>query len=314
MYKSDISPETIPDFPKIVVVALTNACTHKCDFCQYKNYSKDPNYTLKHMDERIFQKIVENMSGVKNTALRLCAWGEPLLHPKIVEYVEYASSKHVKTVLLSNGYILSPQLSLKLMKAGLNFAEISVDASKLETYRKVRICNDKAAFFRVKDNVKEMIRLRNENQFGTKIVVSYVTWPNKQSENEFIDFKSEWSYYADDVVKRRLHTFMCAVDPNMVKVPEERLPCYGLWARGVVNPWGKIVICYNQWEKDKWAIADLNDPQTTIANTWTGNGFSQMRKDQVKGIYTGPCASCKDYNPYAWDHPFEEVIERTEAV
>jgi pyruvate-formate lyase-activating enzyme len=310
MYKSKISPNSIPGFPNILVAALTNACTHKCDFCQYKNYSKHPDYILKHLDGKVFKKIVDEMSGIKNTALRLCAWGEPLMHPDIVEFVRYAASKKVKTVLLTNGYLLRPELSLELMKAGLSFVEVSIDAANIDTYQKVRVCDDKAAFFKVKDNVKKIIELRNKFDFKTRIVVSYVTWPNKESEDEFIHFENEWANHADDIVKRRLHSFMCAVDPGLIKVPDDRLPCYGLWARATVNPWGKIVICYNQWEKDKWAIADLNVSHTTIAGTWTGEKFSQLRRDQVNDIYTGPCENCNDYNPYAWEHPFEEVIEK----
>lgn len=313
MYKCNIQPDDIPIFPSIVVAALTNVCTHKCDFCQYKNYSKNPDFELHHMSSTVFKKIVDNMSGYEGTALRLCAWGEPLLHPEIVSFVEYATSKNVKTILLSNGYPLTKELSFNLMKAGLNFVEISIDANTLETYQRVRICDNKNAFYKVTRNVEEMISVRNENSFPTKIVVSHVTWPSKESENEFISFKERWTGIVDDVVKRRLHTFMCAVNPDLVKVPDDRLPCYGLWARGVINPWGKMVICYNQWEKDKWAVADLNDDSVTIADTWTGFRFTEMRHEQVNGIFTGPCANCKDYNPYAWDHPFEEVISRTES-
>jgi pyruvate-formate lyase-activating enzyme len=307
----NISPNDIPNFPSIVVVALTNACTHKCTFCQYQYYSTDPDYQLKNMSFTVFKKIVDEMSNYEKTALRLCAWGEPLLHPDIVAYVEYASSKNVQTVLLTNGYPLNPDLSLKLMKAGLNFVEVSIDAAYIETYREVRKCNDKDAFNKVKYNVTQMLKLRNEKNLATKIVVSHVTWPNEQSEKEFLKFREKWNGLVDDVVKRRLHSFACAVNPDLIKVPENRLPCYGLWGRGIVNPWGKIVICYNQWEKEKWALADLNDEDVSIASTWTGDRLIEMRHEQVNGVFTGPCADCKDYNPYAWDHPFEEVIERT---
>lgn len=73
-----------------------------------------------------------------------------------------------------------------------------------------------------------------------------------------------------------------------------------------------MVICYNQWEKSKWAVGDLNDPYTTIQKLWTGKKFTEMRHEQINGIYTGPCENCKDYNPYAWEHPFEEVIARSD--
>lgn len=312
-YQPKISPNDIPIFPSLVVAALTTTCTHQCIFCQYKSYSKQPDYVRYNMTKEIFRKIVDEMSNYQDTALRLCAWGEPLLHPEIIDFVDYATFKNVKTVLLTNGYPLTAKMSFDLMKAGLNFVEVSVDAAHIETYRKIRDCVEQDAFYKVTGNVEKMVESRNQSGFSTKIVVSYVTWPNEESELEFLEFKTRWEGIVDDVVKRRLHSFMCAVSTDLIKVPDDRLPCYGLWARGVINPWGKIVVCYNQWEKNRWAIADLNDGLVSIADTWTGKKLSTMRQEQVNGIFTGPCADCKDYNPYAWDHPFEEVIARTES-
>lgn len=312
MYKSNIRPDIIPEFPNIVVLALTNVCTHLCNHCQYRFYSKREDYQLKHMNEKIFQKIVDEMAYYKNAYLRLCAWGEPLLHPQIVDFVGYASSRNVKTILLSNGYPLNSDLSYQLAEAGLTMAEISIDAAKDSTYMKVRANDQLNTFEIVNSNVLKFKEIINKNHFFTKVVVSYVTWPNNESEKEFVLFKNKWEPYVDNIVKRRLHSFMCAVNTDFIKLPEERLPCYGLWARGVVNPWGKIVICYNQWEIDKWEIADLNDEGVNIHKVWVGEeyAFARMRKEQVDGIFTGPCANCKDYNPYAWEHPFEEVIQK----
>lgn len=228
MYKQKITPETISIFPSIVVAALTNVCTHKCNHCQYKYYSTASNYKQHHMSMNVFKKIVQDMENYKGTALRLCAWGEPLLHPNIIEFLKYASSKKVKTLLLSNGYPLSTNLSYDLMNAGLDFIEISIDTAQNETYQKVRSCDDPDAFYKVIKNVNEMIQCRNKNNFSTKIVVSYVTWPNGESEKEFTVFKEKFQGFTDDVVKRRLHSFMCAVDPGLIKVPDDRLPCYGL--------------------------------------------------------------------------------------
>ena len=56
---------------------------------------------------------------------------------------------------------------------------------------------------------------------------------------------------------------------------------------------------------------DLNKSHVTIDQVWNGPEFDHLRKEQLNGKYLGPCENCIDYNPYAWDHPFEEVYFRT---
>lgn len=300
----------MPKFPSMVVASVTNTCTHQCLHCQHKEYSKRSHYKRMDMDISLFRKIVDEMSNYPKTVLRIVAWGEPCLHPKIIEFINYATSK-VNTIIITNGYLLCSELSLALMKTGLQLVEISIDAANIETYRTIRHCDDQNAYNVVVNNVIEMIKLRNLHKYKTKIVVSYVTWPNDASEKEYLDFEKNWQGIADGIVKRRLHSFCGTISSNLVKLPEDRLPCYGLWGRCNINPVGEIAVCYNQWIEHANILADLNDPEITIYNTWNGPVLEKIRQEQMKGIFTGPCHACIDYNPFAWKHPFEEVIRKT---
>ncbi|MBD3344046.1 MAG: radical SAM protein [Chitinivibrionales bacterium] len=307
-----VTPDMQTSFPPMVVAALTNVCTHACIHCPQRHYSQKKDFNPHYMSCDCIENIVDEMAHYPHSLLRFCAWGEPCLHPNLTDFVAYAHSRNVKTILLTNGYLLNEQLSQALLNAGLTLIEVSIDAASSETYTAVRCCNDPAAFTKVVDNVESMIQLRNAVLSSTSIVVSHVTWPNEAGEMEFREFESSWDGKADEVVKRRLTSFCGTLDSESVAVPENRVPCYGLWARFNVNPWGKVPICYNQWEKDKWIIGDLNEPQSTITSIWTGEQFNQLRKQQKKGIYTGPCENCTDYNPFAWEHPFEEVVWKVE--
>jgi pyruvate-formate lyase-activating enzyme len=304
-----VIPKNLLEFPSMTVVSLTNLCTHECTHCQHHLYKNQPNFKKYEMKQKVFRKIIDEAAKHTEALIRLSAWGEPCLHSKIVEFTMYAS-KRVKTVLITNGYVLNNRLSLELMKVGLYLVEISIDAANIDTYRRVRHSNDQNAFYTVIENTKDMIKQRNHHKLKTKIVVSYVTFPNEESEKEFISFKEMWGGLADDIVKRRLHSFCGAIDPSLIKLPPNRLPCYGLWGRCNINPWGKIVICYNQWEENENVLADLNNPDVSIASIWQGTEMKILRQNQLKGIFTGPCANCNDYNPYAWEHPFEEVVGR----
>ncbi|RJQ69170.1 MAG: radical SAM protein [Desulfobacteraceae bacterium] len=297
-------------FPKMVVVSITNACNYNCTHCYYPRYVKQPGYQKHDMEMTVFSKIADELGQHPTSTLRFIAWGEPLLHPNVVEFTRYArkAASHNLLTLITNGYWLTPDLACALMEAGLNLVEVSIDAATLETYRQERTSIHHDAFSRVGQNVKDMVYQRNEKGFRTRIVVSFISYPTRESRAEYTLFEQYWSGIADEIVKRPVHTFKGSV-PVIAPLPNPRPPCYCLWARCNINPWGQVNVCYNDWE-NKNILGDLRDSCTSIANLWQGSTLAQLRADQCRGIFQGICAECRDYNPDAWSHPYEQVVKR----
>lgn len=305
-----LSIPSVPEFPPMLVVSVTNACDYACVQCFHRIYRRQPGYARQDMPRKAFDKIVAELGEHPRAILRLIAWGEPLLHPRFVNLVEDArrNAPANPITLITNGYHLTPDRSLALMHAGLDLVEVSVDAVSEATYRRVRIAPDREAYAVVTGNVKEMVRLRTVGGFGTRIAVSYIVWPTEQSEAECDVFQEQWREIADEVVRRRLHTFKGSV-ATVAELPAERRPCRGLWARCNINPWGQINVCYNDWE-NAHILGDLRDSNTTIRSVWQGVVLDRLRRAQCQGVFEGICAQCRDYNPDAWEHPYEEVVKR----
>lgn len=297
-------------FPKMVVVSLTNACNYACLHCFHPTYVRQPGYKRHDMEPEVFHRIADELGEHPGSILRFIAWGEPLLHPQLVDFARYARqvTPGNAITLITNGYWLTPPRSKALMEAGLDLVEVSIDAATLETYRKLRVSANPDAFLVVENNVREMVRQRNEAGFKTRIAVSFILWPAEESKAEFDAFQKKWEGVADEIVRRRLHTFKGTIQ-GTAPLPALRRPCYGLWARCNINPWGQVSVCYNDWE-NKYILGDLRDPDMTIAKIWQGPALAQLRAEQCRGIFRGICAECRDYNPNAWEHPYEEVVAR----
>jgi hypothetical protein len=311
-------PDTVsiadaPVFPPMVVVALTNACDYACVHCFHRIYVRQPDYVHQDMPFAIFQRIIAELRQHPGAALRLIAWGEPLLHPQLAEFVAHGRARAPENpiTLITNGYHLTPSLSLALMQGGLDLVEISVDAVSAQAYRRVRVGPCRAAFETVCTNVRALIRQRDAGGFKTRVAVSYIVWPDAESEAEYAAFAAQWRGVADEVVQRRLHSFKGAV-AAAVPPSGPRLPCRGLWARCNINPWGEISVCYNDWE-NRHVVADLRQPDATIALAWRGEVLERYRAGQRAGVFEGICADCRDYNPDAWQQPYENVIARCQV-
>lgn len=296
-------------YPSMIVVSVTNACDFACRHCFHPQYAQSPDYQRHDMEMDIFRKIVDETAGYPGSILRLIAWGEPLCHPGLVDFIAYAKDKAPRSplTLITNGYHMPPDRSLAMMKAGLDLIEISIDAITLETYQQLRCSHHSGAFATVEHNVHEMVRQREECRLNTRIAVSFVEHPTEKSRMEFTIFTKRWHDVVDEVIRRLAHTFKGAV--SLPEPLRPRRPCYGLWARCHINPWGQINVCFNDWE-NHYVLGDLREPETTVGGAWQGSRLTQWRSGQCRGRFSGICKNCRDYNPDAWNHPYEEVVRR----
>lgn len=307
--EKQISPQH-RHFPPMVVVSVGTKCNYMCDHCFYPTYIQQTNYCQYNMDLEVFKKIAKEIAEHPKSVLRLIAWGEPLLHPQLVDFVRYMKkiAPKNKVTLITNGSLLTSKYSENLLQAGLDMIEISLDAATESTYAIRRRNNIKNIFSRVQANVRDFIKQKDKLGSNCKILVSYIVWPDKESEKEFEKFFGIWSDIVDDVVKRPLHSFKGTI-PIQHQIQDNRVACFGLWARCDITPWGEISVCYNDWERSN-ILTDLKKIDVNIENTWNGDKLHQLQEGQQKGKFCGICKDCKDYNPNSWHNPYERIIER----
>lgn len=309
MLRYDFTSPANAQFPSMVVLAINNVCEFECVHCYHPFYRQQSGFRQYNMTVEIFHKIADELGRFPGSALRFLAWGEPLLHPQIVEFTQYAHrvAPHNPLTLITNGYWLSPDLSLSLMQAGLSLVEISIDAATSESYNQIRKSHHANGLERIEENIRQMLAKRICCDFKTRIVVSFILHPTEASAREFALFEAKWTGIVDEIVKRPAHTFKGTIAGTPLPTP--RIPCYGLWHRCNINMLGQISVCYQDWENND-VIGDLRSPETTIAKVWQGEAFNRLRENQRKGIFEGICSNCQDYNCNAWNNPYEKVVER----
>ena len=99
---------------------VTRRCNLSCGYCSEFDHSSPP-VPLETLKERI---DALHRLGVINIAL---LGGEPLMHPNLVEIVEYAS-RSSQVSITTNGFLLKPDLIERLNQVGLSNLQISIDA------------------------------------------------------------------------------------------------------------------------------------------------------------------------------------------
>jgi organic radical activating enzyme len=120
---------------KIFQIELTNYCNLSCPYCPLPNSDRAKGY----MNERTYLNILDHMEMTGQRLLVLHNFGEPLLHPELINFVRLAFDRGFLPGFSSNGIALTESKFNELLDAGLSFITISVHSKKsAEIYEKIR--------------------------------------------------------------------------------------------------------------------------------------------------------------------------------
>lgn len=110
--------------PGFCQIAVTNGCNARCRFCSFPQVPLGERVMADR--ERLFQGLVALKKGGIDY---LCfTGGEPLLYPSLLPALTRARDLGIKTLLCTNGSLLTPSCIRELRDAGLETLIISMDA------------------------------------------------------------------------------------------------------------------------------------------------------------------------------------------
>ncbi len=136
------------------------------------------------MSDEMFYGIVNQLNKYPDTKKARFAFhlgGEPLLHKHIADFVKYTSNLGFHTNLVTNAVLLTEEKSRKLIEADLQVITFSFEGYSKEIYENYRIGAD---YGRVKSNIENFLRLKNEMKGKVKTVLEIIDLPDVQAEKK----------------------------------------------------------------------------------------------------------------------------------
>jgi len=134
--ENPVSPALL-NTPSNIIAEVTTRCNLFCPMCV--KHTVGSGISEGDLSFTVFKSLTPALSRI--ASLVLSGIGEPLLHPQLDTFIQYAKT-HMPTDswvgFQSNGLLLDEERARSLIDAGLDRICLSVDAALPETYRTVR--------------------------------------------------------------------------------------------------------------------------------------------------------------------------------
>lgn len=275
------------------------------------------------MPPELFQRLVDEAAEADaRDALDFVAlhwFGEPLLHPDLLDLIAYAGEKlpnlrrrgalrnAVRGLCLStNATLLTEERARGLLASPLTWLAVSVDGSSPETYADLR----GGDFERVLANVDTLLRLNREQPrelptVALQVIVTKTTepelaaclarWEGHLATAPNVRFERKpYNDWAGQIVAPDLH----APDPRPSFF---YLNCGYLWDTQVVGAGGEVgLCCYDVNARHGLGNADVS----SLADLWRSPALNELRRLQARG-QPGDlplCANCAMGRKYPGDY------------
>ena len=292
-------------FPTYIMLDITNVCNSHCTHCPHSLPGFSKNLNKKFISIETVGLIADECSKNKVKFIRITADGEPLLHPEIKAILEKLTvNKKITVGLTTNGSLLNKDMVVAIGKTNLGMIDISLDAAKEETYKKIR---KGLSFGRVHQNIDTLLAINKTLKTGLKIFVSFVE--QTENFNEHDDFQKNWEKKVDKVLFREMTS-----NVNMTKSQSKtekagnRWPCPHVFRRMIFNYNEKVKSCPIDWS-NKTELGTIENQ--SLKTIWHSDAFWELRIQHLNQTFSQAslCCDCSDWAQTPWEKGYEKIIE-----
>lgn len=303
------------NYPMMVVLSFVYPCNALCPHCPFTNSNIRKEYAdAPYMPVDLFKKIADE-SGQYNALIRFTGGGEPMLHPHATDLLVYAKEAGCRVGLVSNGSMFTEENTERLLQAGVDMIEFSVDAATPEEYA---IYRKGLSWTKLLENARRMIARRNELKSPTKIVGSCV-------HQKGVDMAAVERFWLgeigfDNMIKRKYLTWgvNTTIDQDLSAdvtpyLDTDEVPCPFLFERLNIDTRGNVQVCGYDISANT-SMGNVN--VDSIRDIWLGEGFEYYRQKHLSGNGKSlqMCAGCPDWKYRSWTHNYWKVMKNAEKI
>ena len=309
--------------PYVIYIDPCDKCNFQCKFCPTGDHELMKATAGRGHGMMDFARYKELIDGIcdfedKVKVIRLYKDGEPLLHPQFADMVRYAKQsgccERVDTT--TNASLLTPELSLDLIDAGLDRINISVEGINSEQY--ADFSRYKMDYEKFVENIAFFYEHRKQCEMNIKINGDILT---EEQTQQFFDLFGDitdginvehaidyWPTFIQDKVEINEEVGILGNEAREVKV------CPYIFYEMVINSDGTYSMCRFDWKRCLILGRELGLYKSP-KKVWDSIQLWTMQQKFLRGERTWRpfCAQCgelKQGMPEDLDEFAEELLDR----
>jgi len=289
----------LKSLPDVFAIESTNYCNIKCVMCP-RGEPDIMERALGHMADDVFKKVIDGWEFFSEPCW-FHLFGEPLMHPRLFEQIEYAKAAGISNLgISSNATLLTQKKAEQILDSRLDTMLLCIDGNDKETYEQIR----KSAAFtyeEVCENVRNFLTLKKRmGKTKPRTIVQIIVM--EQTKTQLAPFKEMWEAAGADEVAFKQYTTWGSQDERFgLLAPSEQQgalgavrkhACFFMWQSVVVHWDGRVVPCCYDFD-GAMVVGDLKEQ--SLAEIWNGLRYQTLRGMELDGANTTPlCVACTD--------------------
>jgi len=293
-------PKKYPPFPRYIDIELTNICNFKCLMCPTGTGTQQRKKG--YMSRETFLSLIEVIKD-HQTPMRFIGWGEPLLHPNLLEFLDIAKKNGLITHLNTNGLLLTEEIMRKFVEIPLTSLKFSFQGVDRKSYSEMRNLD---FFPELIERIKRMNNIRGLSPYPYIHVSSTITYESPEQIEHFrdtlrntvdlitigrtkLDHIQLDKVRLDDKEKERLVSLL-----KCESVTKKYSPCSEVFNVLAINWDGTISACCADFDK-KMVVGDLSTG--SVLEAWNSEKMNTYRAllSEMKHDKFEVCRTCYDY-------------------
>jgi radical SAM protein with 4Fe4S-binding SPASM domain len=280
-----------PRKPISLVIGITNTCNLQCEFCFHHPSIKSFIGRKKGiMTLDLFKKILKEIKG-KVHHVELGLFGEPFLHPQIINFLELLSKNKTLVSVFTNGVNLGDAQLKALVSTAVSSITFSIDGSDDAEYAKLR-GTDK--IHQVYENINKLQEIKKLNKSSLpKIFIRSLSIHNdaKQEKQALIKRFNHLDY--DQLIIAPKDNWS-GEDIKVKEAGKTKIElCNFPWQILAIDWDGRVTPCCEDF-LGKNEVGNINNQ--TLSDAWKGERISQIRTS-LKSCHLSEISNntgCKD--------------------
>jgi len=157
--------------PRSIKIFLSEVCNHRCKGCHSTVLFSD---THPYLEANLYYRLIDEWSKLGVASISFTGGGEPLMHPMISNFIEYAARKKIGIGILTNGTLLNKEKIDTVLSSG-TFVRIGMDGARRQVYAEQTGADH---FELLLDNIEKIIqrkkKLKSRITVGLKFLITKI--------------------------------------------------------------------------------------------------------------------------------------------